>query len=406
MNSQEILDTVGAIPGLMTPEELALLIRMARGATDIVELGCFKGRSLAAMGLAAEGAVITGVDAFGDMSHRGYKTGTEKIVRDNLASVGLSKLVNIIPKRTDEAARGWEEPIDLLHVDAGHSLEEVKADIANWVPKVRPGGAVVFHDYGKARSKKLDRPEVKQAVDGWASSTTDWVPVEQAGVSIAFRHLIADEGALYVAYGQKALEGAKASIASLRKFAPSLPVAVVSDKGLEPIADFSIDHPDMNAGVRDVKTRMYSLSPFRKTLYLDADTEIKSSPQGTFNLLVWFDLVMGRDVNGTLANATWKALDPKEVETTRAEVGVLEVIYYNSGVIAFRRNEANRRFFQGWHEEWLRWQKQDQLALMRSLFRHPVRIATMREPWNTHHRAKARFVYHAHRTVARQGAPG
>lgn len=405
MDTQEILAQVSEIPGLMTAEELALLIRMARGASNIVELGCFKGRSLAAMGLASPGAALTGVDAFGDMAHRGYKTGTEALVRKNLAKAGIEK-ANIIAKRTDEAALDWEEPIDLLHVDAGHSLEEVRADIANWVSKVRPGGAVIFHDYGKARAKKLDRPEVKQAVDEWATQNSEWVPVEQAGVSIAFRRLIAEEGALYVAYGAKALAGAKASIASLHKFSPGLPVAVVSDKSLEPIADFTIDHPDMSRGARDVKTRMYSLSPFRRTLYLDADTEVKQSPEGTFNLLKWFDVAMGQDVNKTLGRATWKALLPEEIEATRTEVGLLEVIYYNSGVIAFRRNEASRRFFQGWHQEWLRWQKQDQLALMRSLFRHPVRIATMRDPWNTHIKTKARFVYHMHRTVAREGAPG
>jgi len=65
-----------------------------------------------------------------------------------------------------------------------------------------------------------------------------------------------------------------------------------------------------------------------------------------------------------------------------------------------------RRFFQEWHKQWCRWRKQDQLALLRALYRQPVRVAPMRAPWNTHRKSVARFVHHRHRTVARKGAPG
>ena len=404
MTEEQIRRKVDRIPGLMTPRELDVLIRMARSAKVIVELGCYRGRSLAAMMLSNPKARIYGVDSFGDMTHRGYKGATEEETRRNLASLGLS-VAGIYAMDTSLASQEFQGGIDLLHIDAGHSKEEVRADIDNWIPKMVPGGAVCFHDYGKASKKCLDRPEVKEAVDEWLTTTDEWVPVERAGVMLALRHIEAEKGVLYIAYGEKARAGAVASIKSLRRSNPDLPVAVVSDTPVGAEADW-ICHLDLSLGAREVKTRIYSLSPFRKTLYLDADTEVLGSGEGGFRLLDFFDAVLAIDPNKILSRVKWAALNPEEIETTKSEIGTAEVQYYNSGAIFFRRNDRCQRFFQEWHAQWKRWGRQDQLALVRALYRQPIRIAPMREPWNTHRKAVARFVWHKHRTVARKGAPG
>ena len=389
------------IPGLMTDGELSLLCRMARSAQSIAELGTFKGRSLAAMMLTNPKARAWGVDWFGDMSHRGYKGSTEAETRTNLAALGLNP--TLIVGTTTEAAADFAETVDLLHIDAGHSYEECSADLANWGPKVKPGGAICVHDYGHARSSVLDRPEVKQAVDDWRSP--GWAEVERAGVMIAFRHIIADEGALYVAYGEKARALARESIRSLKSFAPRLPVAVVSDSPLD-VADHNIIHVEVDKGARAQKTRMYSLSPFRRTLYLDADTKVLDSPTAGFGLLDYVDTVFAQDPKRSFALVNWPAHDPAEVAATKAELPTEALCYYNSGVILFRRNERTQALFHGWHREWKRWQKHDQMALLRAMMQHPVRIAAMRPPWNTHHRTIAKFVFHNHRQASRAGAPG
>ncbi len=56
----------------------------------------------------------------------------------------------------------WNQPIDFLFIDGDHSEEGASADIAKYVPFVRPGGYIFLHDY-------LNVPEhnsmVKNAVD-------------------------------------------------------------------------------------------------------------------------------------------------------------------------------------------------------------------------------------------------
>jgi hypothetical protein len=334
------------------------------------------------------------------MSHRGYQGATLEECRANLDKVGVR--AELLQGRTDEVAPTFEHQVDLLHIDAGHSYEECAADLANWVPKINPGGALCVHDYGTARKAELERPEVQEAVDDWRND--DWAEVERAGVMIAFRHLVADRGALYVAYGDLARAKARESIASLRALAPDLPVAVVSDTPLEG-ADIAIVHPEMDRGARAQKTRMYALSPFRRTLFLDADTVVLASPEAGFGLLEYGDVVLSQDPVRVFSQQTWPHLDPKEVAATREETGGGEFLYWNSGVIFFRRSDRARAMFQAWHAEWTRWAQHDQMALFRALHRHPLRIVAVRERWNTHRRKQAAFVFHDHRGARREGAP-
>jgi hypothetical protein len=57
-------------------------------------------------------------------------------------------------------ARDHKENLSFVFIDASHLYDDVKADIAAWTPKLRPGGLLAGHDYRIGMW-----PGVTQAVD-------------------------------------------------------------------------------------------------------------------------------------------------------------------------------------------------------------------------------------------------
>lgn len=60
---------------------------------------------------------------------------------------------------SDEAAQHVpDSSLDFVFIDANHAYEYVKKDILLWTPKVKTGGIVSGHDYGKTGAKKRKVP--------------------------------------------------------------------------------------------------------------------------------------------------------------------------------------------------------------------------------------------------------
>ena len=68
------------------------------------------------------------------------------ILTRNLRRFGLEKCVSIIRATSEEAARDWDRPIDLLLIDGDHSYEGVKKDWTLFSPHLSSFGVAVFHD--------------------------------------------------------------------------------------------------------------------------------------------------------------------------------------------------------------------------------------------------------------------
>ncbi|MCB1110707.1 MAG: class I SAM-dependent methyltransferase [Chlamydiia bacterium] len=67
--------------------------------------------------------------------------------------------VTILEKPSLEAAPLVPSALDLVFIDANHAYASVKQDIVTWKPKIRPGGILSGHNYGRPRL-----PGVVQAV--------------------------------------------------------------------------------------------------------------------------------------------------------------------------------------------------------------------------------------------------
>lgn len=62
--------------------------------------------------------------------------------------------------RSQDIGKHWPHMVDLVYIDGSHIFKEVVEDIEAWVPTIKQGGIVVFHDYDKPIC-----PGVKPAVD-------------------------------------------------------------------------------------------------------------------------------------------------------------------------------------------------------------------------------------------------
>lgn len=60
---------------------------------------------------------------------------------------GLHRVVRLLGK-SYEIGENWPWPVDMVFMDGGHDHDTVRWDVEAWLPKVKPGGIIAFHDYG------------------------------------------------------------------------------------------------------------------------------------------------------------------------------------------------------------------------------------------------------------------
>jgi len=199
-----------------------------------------------------------------------------------------------------------------------------------------------------------------------------------------------DKGVFYVAYGKAAKDQLTIALGHLRRVHPTWKVAVVSDErpvcrqGFAP--PMWIQHKDTGGGVRDIKLKMYELSPFKNTLYMDVDTRLRYSIAAGWDMLAdgWEMLVRptNRIEDKVFHHIDQLANQVGERAFTLEALGGFPCISYQGGAMWFRKCERVKAFFDLWQQEWRQFAEQDQAALMRALRKVPVRIWTLSRDWN------------------------
>lgn len=211
-------------------------------------------------------------------------------------------------------------------------------------------------------------------------------------------------GVVYVAYGENAKRETKISTQSL-KGQCDLPVFVV-DETVLPGEFFGVPAEGHRAGKRMflpglVKPKLWELTPFEHTLYLDADTRVMADPSPLFKLLeAGWDMGLAPGQAARFVRET--NFGPREREITVSELGTGLLHYYNSGVILWAKNDRTRAFFDKWGGEWRRFCNWDeQMALMRALWKTSVKFVTLAQCWNQRGEQDGALIYHptgSHRT--------
>ena len=194
-------------------------------------------------------------------------------------------------------------------------------------------------------------------------------------------------GTIYVAFGQPALREMRRSAAGLWQHA-DLDVAVIAPTGtaldLDGAQLIPFDQP--GPGARWAKLNCDLLAPpaWRHILYLDADTETVAPVPYLFDVLEdgWDMAICVNPDRYHLARHMGRPDSQEETRVTLEQIGSDELIQYQGGVFAFRRNKRTAEFFRSWHEEWQIWGKRDQGALLRAMHKNPLRLWLLGNEWN------------------------
>ena len=145
---------IQATEGLISEAEAERLYKLTRncGGT-IVEIGSWKGKSTVCLALGSKAGGKGKVFAIDP--HQGlhdeitglyHPENTELIFRENIKRAGVDDIVIPLVMKSEEAAKGWTEPISLLWIDGDHDYENVKLDFTLWERHLIPGGLICFHD--------------------------------------------------------------------------------------------------------------------------------------------------------------------------------------------------------------------------------------------------------------------
>lgn len=138
-------------------EQAEELYRLAKQSTKaILEIGSYKGRSTACLGLGSKDGnnvpVIT-IDPFTYTYQNNEVDAKYKIFLDNIKKAGVEDVVKVIPEYSDTAE--VNEEIDLLFIDGCHEYKWVKHDLLKFEPLVVNGGWICLHDFHFPGTKQV-----------------------------------------------------------------------------------------------------------------------------------------------------------------------------------------------------------------------------------------------------------
>lgn len=147
---------IDSVEGYLSAGQERWLFLTARGLRDgatIVEIGTYKGRSTASIGLACVGTSkrLFSIDTFDGNESDFQGPGRRAFFlewRSTVVRLDLEPYVTPVVGDSRVVSRGWKDPIDFLFIDASHVYEDVVQDFDNLFPYVVDGGVVALHDVG------------------------------------------------------------------------------------------------------------------------------------------------------------------------------------------------------------------------------------------------------------------
>lgn len=150
------------VPGWINGADAREMVRTALALPPdalAVEVGVFMGRSAALISGAFKrrgNGVLVAIDPF-DCSGEDYSAPSyaaelrasgqptlEQAFRGHMRRLGLLDRIDVRPGFSSDLAATWDRPIDLLLLDADHSLDGARAAYDEWIGHLKPGGILIL----------------------------------------------------------------------------------------------------------------------------------------------------------------------------------------------------------------------------------------------------------------------
>lgn len=156
----EVWPAIDAVPGFLVPGQERWLFNAAANLPEdavIVEIGSFLGRSTTAMAMACRGTrrKIFCIDTF-QGNDTDFVNGQSNVTwegdeylstfKANLSRNDLLSYIVPLQGFSHDVGKDWTTQIDFLFVDGSHDYEDVISDFRLFLPWVKPGGLIAFHD--------------------------------------------------------------------------------------------------------------------------------------------------------------------------------------------------------------------------------------------------------------------
>ena len=165
--------------------EHEVLERYVQGQRHIVELGVFEGAS--SLMLRKAMAVDGKLWCVAPFPRGRFGISYQYLIANREVNKSTNGTVGFVQKLSHEAVKGWQEPIDLLFIDADHSYQAVRRDWDDWSPYVKAGGIIALHD-----SRTLKYPGVLKLVKEITADEGAYRNVEEVATLTVFEKLAND----------------------------------------------------------------------------------------------------------------------------------------------------------------------------------------------------------------------
>lgn len=140
---------------MVSKAEGQLLFNLAKECTGkgvIVEIGSWKGESTICLAKGSkEGNKIPVYSIDPHTGSPEHKKSFKKVwtfdeFKKNITNAGVDDIIISIVKTSEEAAKKFKKPIELIFIDGAHEYNMVKLDFELYYPKVVENGIMAFHD--------------------------------------------------------------------------------------------------------------------------------------------------------------------------------------------------------------------------------------------------------------------